>query len=682
MARRISPLVIVLFLVGANLSAEPLPARQSDFSLPTDGQLVGFASTAAGDKFLINRTFDLPPFGGGLLRRLNAAGQEVWRVDLGAPPLSIAVSPDETACVIFEKDFLFGLETQLVMRCVPPSGPTGSDPEVNLPGFTIFGLGSGIGAGVVIDQARNRVYAMVPSINFQFGFDALIVAYDRSLNFIAQRPHVFEDGGGPQQFTSISIDSSGNVWTSGVESFAFPLPRKVFIERHPPNLTTAPAILRRTLADYSISLKAVGDSRGGVIITGDRDDSGNFDTFQRISADESGNLTFGNIFRIQGYGFGPFAVDLTGSILAATYVPGTGTPSITKRGQNDLPSWSPEFLPLPVGRDSTFIQAPVIDTFDVAGTVSGGAPTTFISRYVPGSASTGKLHAVSPLSIEGGVDQNLSQDITVAVKDDSNVPIGDVAVNFTCQPPAGVSVCGFFDKDSQTNALGLAKTGFEVGNIPLEYLVQVACPSCVENFNSVSFQVCGKLNGKLYFQNFDDPDSEPYIGDFIAGSEADPIQSLGCALTSYTMLLNIFRDRYGLSYPAATPGTLNKALDWDIDFEPTARLNMHEATPHFTGGQVIYTGSPKVGRFKSVSAVMSEVADSLAQGNPAIIRMGSPSGREGHSVVAIGKCGNDFIVLDPFVNPNTGANFTRINPASPPFPITGARLFIKGPPPT
>lgn len=692
MVRRASLLVATFFSLSTNLSAEPLPKRTIDYPYTLNGFEfpVGFASTAEGDTFTTYRTFDFTsPFGAGYIRRRNASGDSVWPSNFAGPPHAVAVSPDKTACVIFEKNSLFGLETQLVLKCIAPGGPTGSDPEVNLPGFSIFGLGSQIGAGVAIDQARDRIYAYFPSLSFQFGFEVLVVAYDRALNLIAQRKHTLS--GEVQQLTSISVDANGAVWTSGVESFQFPDPRQVFVERYPPNLSTPPTILRRPLADFSIMLKAAGDPRGGVVIAGDRDSSGNSDTFRRILSDEVGGMVFGDLFRIQGYGFGPFTVDAAGAIYASAYAPGTGAPAITKRGPLNLASWSPEFLPLPDGRQATFLHSPTIDTFDVSGTID--FQNAFVLRYVPGLAASLEMLPVTPLDSLGKpgaigfVSTEIFPRVEVKVRDTSLSPQENVPVTFTNPEAPEHSIGhGLVDPQSQSDINGRAKTGFRIGNLPLEYLVKAECPSCVTTANSISFPICGTMPARfgtkmerLFLQNVDDhagfAGEHNWTDEFLDSSidPQDKIVERGCALTAYVMMLNLMKARHSFSYAESTPYTLNEALKVSRPraFDASAKLDMAKAALAFTGGQVemldpIWTFD--VGR----TALFNKVEENLALGNPALLHLQS-QGVYGHFITVIGRCGTNYRVLDP----HTGTGYKELNRNDLSKVVMGARIFKK-----
>lgn len=669
---------------------------------------MGFATTPDGDKFTINWTFITPPFGEGIFRRLDVAGQEVWSVDLAGPPVSIAASPDKTACVIFERTSMFALETRMALRCIAPGEPTGSDREVDLPGFSIFGFGQGIGTGVAIDQTRDRIYVFVPSIDFQtFEYRILTIAYDRSLNLIAQRPHVFPIDGGVQQITSLSVDGNGNVWTSGVEVFGYPQPSRVFIARHPPNLTATPVIIRRSLADYSITLKASGDPRGGVVITGDRDAFGNSDTFQRISANELGNLVFGDVFRIPGYTFEPFAVDGAGSIYAPGYIPETGTRSITKRGPTNLASWSPEYLSLPAGRHPQFIKAPITDTFDLAGYVAGGAPTTFLSRYAAGGAFN-RIRAITPSDRFEPVGVPMLDKLVYTVLDNLDAPQSDVEVSYSIaqtNPPAGRSSAVFYSSETKTDSDGLARAGLKLGFLPVEYTVSANCPSCLPTLQTAEIQVCGKIETRMFRNNVDSPLpgelpwaatqlDHHYMFLLTAGISGN-IRMKGCALTATTMLLNIFKHRYNLSYVDSTPRTLNDfwsvfdsaqygfsagvpntlvgaVQTWKREID--GGLYFPNAIPRFTNREVRYLEGPVVGPDNlTVDEAMALVNAHLDVGDPALLHIES-STDAGHFMTIVGRCGRKYFVLDPNIN----TNHTVIDLDNLTVTIKGVRLFEKG----
>lgn len=296
----------------------------------------------------------------------------------------------------------------------------------------------------------------------------------------------------------------------------------------------------------------------------------------------------------------------------------------------------------------------------VAYTRGAYTPEELPSPTRGGNNAPESLVAVSDLTISTPVSTQISSPLVVEARNTSNLPLGDVPVEFsiTSPVPPGATGFQFVAKENRTNPAGRASTGFLLGNLPLEYNIKADCPSCTGTANSVAFRICGELPGELYRQNENKPGKQDYIRDRLANSNDpnDSIEQRGCALTAYTMLLNIFRSQNNLTYPDSTPGTLNKVLT-PAGFDPVARLNLRRATPLFAGTQVQYVGAPKVGLFATVRDVMNAVDDSLKEGNSALIRLKSSTGAAGHTVTAVGRCGNTYRVLDPY----TGTHYSFID---------------------
>ncbi|MEW5884652.1 MAG: hypothetical protein AB1725_10570 [Armatimonadota bacterium] len=530
--------------------------------------------------------------------------------------------------------------------------------------------------GVAVDAMRDRVYTAHQRMTFDFTgalFEERIRAFDGALNPVAEWvvPHEFASSA--IQLAGVFTDAEGFVWTAGVETPPAPLTSRLIVARLQPSLEGEPLIHRLTLGAQGGTIRAAVDPRGGLILAGERDAAGNSDYFRRVSPDG-----FLPSFRRQGFAGGPLAVDLEGALYLGGRNPLNNAPSIIKLGLDNAPVWSPAHLELPGDR---VIQALVVlahDTFDVAGSRDvpfPGSDQSFISRYAPGTG--GKLVAISPLEQLGFVDVLLPSPLVVEAQDAAGLPSPDVGIAFSIDAtPDGAVGHQLIGSEDKTNALGRAKTDFKLGNIPLEYQVKAECSTCDESDQQLQFRICGKLPGDLYRQNEDRPGKAPYVDDFIGGStnEDDRIRYSGCALTAYTMLLNIFRARHNLTYPESTPGTLNKALT-PGGFVPVARLDFLSATRQFAGNQLAYDGF-NVGPTMSIAEALQEVDRSLGRGDPALIKLNSPSGRDGHYITAIGRCGSRYIILDPF----TGTDIELYDPDNPPrnLRVQGVRIFRKG----
>lgn len=524
--------------------------------------------------------------------------------------------------------------------------------------------------GVAVDAERGKIYTVHTRrvIPADPAGEFRINVYDRDLSLLGQRSHVYETAGNYAEPYGIFVDAQGFVWVVGYEYPPGQGTKRLFVERHPPNLTEPPSVYWLTLgADFNGTVVAAGDPRGGVVVAS----SSGF--LHRVSLEG-----FSASIPQPGFAGGPMAVETDGSL----YIGGrsAGLPALTKLTPSNTPAWSPATLTLNADRVIGALWSPTAGTIDVGGMViiPLAMDVGFLSRYKQGIGSGGRLVSVSPLEQTAHVNTNLTTPITIEVKDESNLALANVDVDFVMNDfPEGALGFEFIGKESKTNILGRAKTDFKIGNLPLEYDIKADCPSCASGHNSLIFRACGKLPGELYREDEDKQGKTSYIEDFIGGSidGQDKIKIRGCALTAFAMLLNIFRTQYGLSYPESTPGTLNIALT-PGGFAPTAKLDFRRAASLFAGSQVTYRDSYDVGDEMTKREVLDEVDNSLKSGAPVILKLKSPRGNMAHYVTAIGRCGRLYLVLDPFVE-------TSIATYDPEFPLfgldlLGARTFKRG----
>ncbi|MBI2788695.1 MAG: hypothetical protein HYX59_08440 [Elusimicrobia bacterium] len=602
----------------------------------------------------------------------------------------IAAFPDGTVFATSVQGYFFpyppGTMRASLVR-LDSSGPASPPPSVSLSGDgeplpfpnPIIGVTPG---GVAVDPLNDRVYTIhqrliIYPLLGAAAADAQLNAYDRSLSLLTQRAHSFEFPDSFIQLAGVFVDSSSFVWVAGVEYPPSPLPRRLFVERHPPNLSGPPIIYRLTLdATFGGAIRAALDPRGGLVVGGERS-GGNSDYFRRVSSEG-----FSASFREPGFAGGPMAVDAEGSLYIAGHEPIGGLPALVKVSSSDTQAWGASFVTLASDRRIEALWSPSTGTIDVGGTVDvsfPGSDQTFISRYRRGAGASGRLVAVSDLVQASEVDAELASPLIVEARDAAGAPQGNVIVNFSISSaPVGAVGQQLVSTDLQTNSFtGRAKTGFKVGNIPLEYEVKADCPSCGATSSSVTFQICGQLPATLLHQN-----GETWSNDVLDNhSRGWTLGVRGCALTAYTMLLNVFKSRFQYTYPVSTPGTLNSFLT-DPDtygFVPDANLDFDLASEQFTQDQVRFAGRFDVdtspARYSaSARGVMRRVDSSLAAGNPALVQVESTS-LAGHFLTVIGRCGNLYLVKDPYA----GLDYQSISIDDPNSPIIlGARIFRRG----
>lgn len=681
--RRTICIASVFLAIGASLRTEPLPGRESDLVLASLSDDVRTLITSPSDA---TKTLQI----GGQAVRIAADGSVQWTYSPGLFQgiHQIAAFPNGTVFATKGRFYTFpyppGTYRSFVIR-LDSGGPLDPPPSANLSGDgeplpfpnPIIGVTPG---GVAIDPLNDRVYTIhqrmqLDFLTFATTVDVKINAYDPSLNLVAQREHAFEFPDSSVQLSGVFVDSNSYVWVAGVEYPPAPRPRRLFIERHPPNLAGPPIVHRFTLgAMFRGDIRAALDPRGGLVVSGERDASGNSDYFRRVSSEG-----FSASFREPGFAGGPMAVDAEGSLYIAGHEPIGGLPAVVKVSSSDAQAWGASFVTLASDRRIGALWSPSTGTVDVAGTVDvsfPGSDQTFVSRYRRGAGASGRLVAVSDLIQKSEVDADLASPLVVEARDAAGSPQGNVVVNFSYSTyPAGGQQ--LVSTDLQTNSFtGRAKTGFRVGSIPLEYEVKADCPSCSAASSSVTFRICGKLPVTLLHQ-----DGETWSGDTLDHHPQElTIGERGCALSAFTMLLNIFRSRYGLSYPESTPGTLNTFLSSPTinGFNKNADLDFRRSATARSGFAVrlesrLFVNAAGDNYRASATEVLQAVGESLRNGNPALIHIesGSP---EGHFLTAIGRCGDRYLVADPY----SDFHIESVSVDDPDITIMGARIFTRG----
>lgn len=259
-------------------------------------------------------------------------------------------------------------------------------------------------------------------------------------------------------------------------------------------------------------------------------------------------------------------------------------------------------------------------------------------------------------------------------------PASGVKVDFSISTwPAGAQGQELSKSTEAANANGIADVLLRLGNIPAEYDVTAICNSCEASASSVTFTCCGKLTNTDFKQydiawsthSYDDrchligstvpfncnPLSPP------ANSVPFNIRQRGCAMTAMANVLNYYHDRYALTYATTTPLALNQYLrdntgfdSGDVKFSRVMDYTLSERT-------VCYSGKTEL-RDTTLNALRNRIDANLAQGNPVILRVPSPT-NPSHFVVAIGKCEGNYLIADP------GQDRATINPSQ----IRGIREF-------
>lgn len=671
-----------------------LPALSLAESQPTSVVTNTFVLTATPDPFSAfsaDRMVALPDGtrfvqGGGAsnsasanyLLKINPDGTQAWAVQVADPfnaeITGLAADASGNAYVAYTD---FSDFSQPHARVVKYSAAGAVAASADLATDTPGGDGFPFSEGVGVDPVRGRVYAAYSFFSSAQGQDTFaLAALDTDLQPVATR--VYDPGftGGIGVFPGggTLVDGNGDAWVVALQ-----LPpagdAQLLAARFAPD---AAGVSPVTLTSPSVEeVSGAADPRGGIIAAGDRQGDGNL-YLHRVTAGG-----FGPGFRFEGFDFvpSPMAVDPAGNLYILGFDPSTFFPAVAKVNSSNVLAWdepSP-YLGLPDTFSPGAVAAANSATFDVASVDFNADPIPVVLLRYQAAASP----AAPSLSISSGNDQVVNvnsptEPLVVEARDAAGTPQGNVAVDFSIlSAPTGAAGQQLVSADIQTNSSGRAKTGFIVGNIPLEYEVKADCPSCGATSNSVVFQICGQLPATLLHQN-----GETWSDDVLDNhSKGWTVGVRGCALTAYTMLLNVFKSRYQFSYPVSTPGTLNSFLT-DPDtygFVPDANLDFDLASERFTHDQVWFVGRFDVNTSPaqyaaSARSVMRRVDSSLAAGNPALVQVESTS-LAGHFLTVIGRCGSSYLVKDPYA----GLDYQSISIDDPNSPmILGARIFTRG----
>lgn len=699
--RRLSLFAAFLLSLGTRLSAEPPPTRQSDFAIPTVNPS-DFVTTSDGNKFVLG--FDT-------IQRFSPTGFHLWTRPIPQVPEGggfsffqrIAVLPDNTSFAT-QRAILpfFGLYERAFISRIDANGTASiprlitSDPLPTEPGTHLFEMRS----GVATDLSRDRVYAAAERFGFPLNFEVQVRAFDGSLNPVAAATFLPEEViGAPVNLSGVFVDSGGFVSIAGLEIQS--LGHALFFSRFGPNLAGPQITHRFPIPAAQVGeVRAAGDYRGGVVFSV-TPFSGTEQSFT-IRADGAG---FKAIRPYPAFVITSLATDTDGTIYAGGISRTTSRHGVIKVDVADASVWTPEMLSLESGRSLSIPWSPSVGTLDLASQ-AGGA--TFLSRYAPGGSNFRGIVALTPSDQFAPTGTPMLTPLEFGVQDNSTIPPlpqGNVEVNYSITqhaPPSGRSSAVFHSSETTTNSItGLARVGLTVGYLPLEYSVSANCPSCQVPFDTAAIQVCGKISTRMFRNNVDSnlAGEEPWTtqqldnhrtynvpGDL---SRFGTIQFKGCALTAMTMLLNIFRERYGLTYSASTPFTLNEfwkindtehygfaeAIDdplRNLIRQSDGGINFRRATARFTKRAVRFIDEYRV-ETSNIDTVMAKVDESLDRGDPAILQIES-STDAGHYMPIVGRCGRKYSVLDSNIN----TNHTVVDLDNPTVTILGARIFERG----
>lgn len=632
----------------ALVHADAPPTRSADISLPAT-PVNDFATLLPGDKFLLDFHS---------IKRLTPDGNTIWsRSPDNSDPF---VSPFFRHIIVSTDAYTFatgdtlnpflGLVQRAWISKLSPSGTSigfqllSSDPDPPLDPFLLE-----MNPHVVADPSRNRIYTAFERFDFTFGPSLQIYARDAT-TLAAIANDSFSRSDANVELKSISVDADGSVRIAGYESI-YTGGRQLFVLKYGPDLAGPPNVFRRMLTTQESGFAlAAGVPSGDVVFAIFPSASGVADFLIRVDA--AGNWSAPR--QLPFFQLSTIAPDPSGDIYATGTDLVGGSRGIVKFDASNNPSWTPNLLALPSGRNPSFVFSPSDGVFDVVGTISSPAGT-FISRY-GGATAANSLVAIAPLDSAGNpggigeVETTLDDYLAVEVQDANGTPQAGVPISFSITDyPVGATGHRLVNPDIQTNTVGRAFAPFIIGNLPFKYEVTASCPSCSDDAKAIAFQVCSKYS-VLEYSQFDFDTAEDVLDHHSMGHK---IANRGCSLTAFTMMLNVYRDRYGFQYPHRDPRELNKLVsapdtysfvpDANLSYAPAIRAAVGSSGARIILDQLNDLATTK----KTLSQLYEEVDDRLKSGDVPILKIKSTTPRLTHFIVVVGKCGTRYLIADP-----------------------------------
>lgn len=275
-------------------------------------------------------------------------------------------------------------------------------------------------------------------------------------------------------------------------------------------------------------------------------------------------------------------------------------------------------------------------------------------------------------------------------------PASGVKVDFSISTwPAGAQGQEL-SKSTEASVNGLADVLLKLGNIPAEYGVTATCDSCEPSASTATFTCCGKLSN-YDFKQFDDSWRSTHYDNICstvpAGRTGRPVYSCdapifkdrkytkytfsigakGCGLSALATVNNYYRDAYSLSITSTTPLTLNTYLSDNNGYSAKKKElgavvfdkieNLSNSRIGYLGATTICTDAKSCPRIVTRNDLIGAVNANLSNNNPVIIRV------PGHFMLAVGKCGDKYVVSDP------GSNQTALYDPNGSRKLIGIRQF-------
>ncbi|MEW5950743.1 MAG: hypothetical protein AB1637_02505 [Elusimicrobiota bacterium] len=221
------------------------------------------------------------------------------------------------------------------------------------------------------------------------------------------------------------------------------------------------------------------------------------------------------------------------------------------------------------------------------------------------------------------------------------------------------------------NANGLADVRLRLGNIPAEYTVTTKCDGCVPEFATVNFTSCGKLHTDRFSQSGQSWSFDCYANHNCEVDLNATIGRYGCALTTLATLINYYANTYPeLNISTTNPGALNdylRGLTIPQGYNKRNEINFG-VVRQYSNGTIKYVGRYDVGNYTQ-AYLLGQANLELLSGRPVIFRIFRKDNRY-HFIVAVGKCGDSYIIADP-----AGGIERLYNPGETDYIFSGIRIF-------
>ncbi len=493
-------------------------------------------------------------------------------------------------------------------------------------------------SGVAVNKGLHRVYAVFNHYDGAAGKYVLsLKMFDEDLNVMASASY-----GAPSTVwagSGINLDKAGNVYVSGTQVKTAATPARHIGLKYDVDLNLvwevdAPFVLQQ---GWTTS-EAVPD--GGMYLACFEEG----DTYDRLINISSDGVKMWETPISEDYGYYK-GVDQAGNFYGSRFLKEdawTWTPTISKLGYDDGDIKWNLAEPHAYKIDDIHVDAQ-LRVYTVGDLLEPqGDANYYIARYVHGEAPKNYISKSAPPEphlVNAGA---YSAPLVSLVKDPGGNPVSNVNLSFSISRyPPGATGQQLTKNSEITDAAGLADVSLRLGNLPAEYDVTAECQSCAPESNSVTFTCCGKLPNDHFSQSGQTWSPICYANNNCQLNPNATIGWRGCALTSMATLINYYNANVYSGIPRTDPGDLNTYLRGlpggyngrnDVNFDAIYR---------YSSGRTSFVGRYDVDDPYSRESLLDMADGLIRSGIPLILRI------SGHFVLAIGKCGDSFVVADP-----------------------------------